>query len=110
MTQRRLDRRSLLVGGVCLTGGVALGWTAATSTTRPVLAAADESPGHEDRLKKLNLELPKVQAPKGGTLVPAVRVGDVLYVSNSKIASLQRFLSLLSSSILPVATVTTIVP
>jgi len=39
-----------------------------------------------------------------------MRDGDVLYVSNSKIASLQRFLSLLSSSILPVATVTTIIP
>ena len=39
-----------------------------------------------------------------------VRDGDVIYVSNSRIASLQRFLGLLSSSILPVATVRTIVP
>jgi len=39
-----------------------------------------------------------------------MRDGDVLYVANSKVASLQRFLSLLSSSILPVATVTTIIP
>lgn len=39
-----------------------------------------------------------------------MRDGDVIYVSNSKIASLQRFLSLLSSSILPVATVRTVIP
>jgi enamine deaminase RidA (YjgF/YER057c/UK114 family) len=54
---------------------------AATSTTRPALAADDESPGHEDRFKKLNLTLPKEEAPKGATLVPAVRAGDMLYVS-----------------------------
>jgi polysaccharide export outer membrane protein len=39
-----------------------------------------------------------------------MRDGDVMYVSNSRTASLQRFLSLLSSSVLPVATVRTIVP
>ena len=39
-----------------------------------------------------------------------VRDGDILYVANSRTASLQRFLGLLSSSILPVATVRTIVP
>lgn len=39
-----------------------------------------------------------------------MRDGDVIYVSNSKVASLQRFLSLLSSSILPVATVRTVLP
>ncbi len=39
-----------------------------------------------------------------------MRDGDVIYVSNSKVAELQRFLNVLSSSILPVATVRTIVP
>lgn len=75
----RFDRRTLLVAGACLGGGVALGWAAATAD-RPA-RAADESPGHEDRLKRLKLELPEVRAPKGATLVPAVRVGETLYVS-----------------------------
>jgi Periplasmic protein involved in polysaccharide export len=39
-----------------------------------------------------------------------MRDGDVVYVSTSRIAELQRFLSLLSSTILPVATVRTVVP
>lgn len=39
-----------------------------------------------------------------------IRDGDVLYVSDSSTASLQRFVNLLSSSILPVATVRTVVP
>jgi polysaccharide export outer membrane protein len=39
-----------------------------------------------------------------------VRDGDILYVSNSRVAELQRFLNLLSSSILPVATARTIAP
>lgn len=36
--------------------------------------------------------------------------GDVIYVSDSSIASLQHFMNLLSSSILPIATVSTVVP
>jgi polysaccharide export outer membrane protein len=39
-----------------------------------------------------------------------MRDGDVIYVSNSRVAELQRFLNLLSSSILPVATARTIAP
>lgn len=39
-----------------------------------------------------------------------VQDGDVIYVSDSNIASLQRFVNLLSSSILPIATVRTVVP
>ncbi len=45
------------------------------------LLAGPASPGHEERLKKLKLELPKVELPRGVTLVPAVRAGDMLYVS-----------------------------
>jgi len=76
----RIHRRAWLLGGVGLTAGAVLGWTAARSTIS--LAQADDaSPGHEDRLKKLKLELPRVPAVKGATIVPAVRSGDVLYVS-----------------------------
>lgn len=39
-----------------------------------------------------------------------MRDGDIIYVSNSKAAELQRFLNILSSSILPVATARTIAP
>jgi polysaccharide export outer membrane protein len=39
-----------------------------------------------------------------------MRDGDVIYVSNSRVAELQRFLNLLSSSILPIATAKTIAP
>jgi polysaccharide export outer membrane protein len=39
-----------------------------------------------------------------------MRDGDVLYVSTSRIAGLQRFMNLVSSSILPVATARTIIP
>jgi polysaccharide export outer membrane protein len=39
-----------------------------------------------------------------------MRDGDVIYVSNSKASELQRFLSLLSSSILPISTARTIAP
>jgi enamine deaminase RidA (YjgF/YER057c/UK114 family) len=79
MTQP-LTRRAWLFGGACLAGGAALGWTASRFAW-PAARAEDASPGHEDRLKKLKLELPKLQAPKGATIVPAVRSGDMLYVS-----------------------------
>lgn len=39
-----------------------------------------------------------------------MRDGDVIYVSNSRVAELQRFVNIVSSSILPVATARTIVP
>jgi len=39
-----------------------------------------------------------------------MRDGDIIYVSNSRVAELQRFLNILSSSILPVATARTIAP
>jgi polysaccharide export outer membrane protein len=39
-----------------------------------------------------------------------MRDGDIVYVSNSRVAELQRFLNILSSSILPVATARTIAP
>jgi polysaccharide export outer membrane protein len=39
-----------------------------------------------------------------------MRDGDVIFVSNSRVAELQRFINLLGSSILPVATARTVVP
>jgi polysaccharide export outer membrane protein len=39
-----------------------------------------------------------------------MRDGDVLYVSNSRVADLQRFANIVASSIIPVATVRTIAP
>ncbi len=39
-----------------------------------------------------------------------MRDGDVLYVSNSRVAELQRFVNIVSSSILPVATARTVAP
>jgi len=39
-----------------------------------------------------------------------MRDGDVVYVSNSRLADLQRFVGILSSSILPVATARTVLP
>jgi enamine deaminase RidA (YjgF/YER057c/UK114 family) len=44
-------------------------------------ASADDADSAEARLKKLGLELPKLSAPKGAILVPAVRVGELLYTS-----------------------------
>src|SRR3954454_1784153 len=75
-----MTRRRWLSHGVCLAGGAALGWLAARGAlVGPAAAeAADETP--EERLRKLKLELPAVARPRA-TLVPAVRAGDMLYVS-----------------------------
>jgi enamine deaminase RidA (YjgF/YER057c/UK114 family) len=47
------------------------------------LALAQDKAEHsaEDQLRKLKIELPAVPKPTGATLVPAVRVGETLYVS-----------------------------
>jgi enamine deaminase RidA (YjgF/YER057c/UK114 family) len=77
-----IDRRAVLSRGAWLAAGAALGWlgTRLWPGDRPALAE-DASPGHEERLRKLKLELPKVEVPRGLIFVPAVRVGDMLYVS-----------------------------
>jgi enamine deaminase RidA (YjgF/YER057c/UK114 family) len=46
----------------------------------PAIQAEPANPGHEARLRRLGLQLPPVPRPTN-TLVPAVRVGDMLYVS-----------------------------
>lgn len=48
--------------------------------TDPVWAQDDAPPSPEEQLRKLKIELPTVPKP-GATLVPAVRVDNVLYVS-----------------------------
>jgi enamine deaminase RidA (YjgF/YER057c/UK114 family) len=51
---------------------------------RPSAASARpaEAEGAEERLRKLKLKLPELTKTKG-TLVPAVRVGEMLYVSGT---------------------------
>jgi enamine deaminase RidA (YjgF/YER057c/UK114 family) len=77
------DRRTLLGRGACLAAGVGMGWLAARIGV-PALAplgAQEDRHSAEEQLKKLKLELPKPGVPKGLTFVPAVRVGETLYVS-----------------------------
>jgi enamine deaminase RidA (YjgF/YER057c/UK114 family) len=77
------DRRLFLSHGTCLAAGAAAGallpgrWREA-----PPAAARPEpaGPTAEDQLRKLKLKLPPVAKP-ANSLVPAVRVGDMLYVS-----------------------------
>ena len=77
-----IDRRALLSRGAWLSAGAVLGWLGARALPWDVFAWAEPaSPGHEERLRKLKLELPRLEAPRGSVLVPAVRVGDMLHVS-----------------------------
>jgi enamine deaminase RidA (YjgF/YER057c/UK114 family) len=60
------------------TGGLLLPrWFA---SVEPAAAQEKSAPSAEAQLRKLKLELPPVAKP-GATLVPAVRAGDMLYVS-----------------------------
>lgn len=77
----RIDRRTLLSHGVCLSLGAGLGWLAtrpAPLAGRALAEAADETP--EDRVRKLKLNLPKPAGPRP-TFAGAVKAGDMLYVS-----------------------------
>src|SRR5439155_25785016 len=77
------DRRTFFVNGAYLTAGVALGtllprgWRAFQA---PPASAQADAPSAEAQLRKLKLKLPPVRKP-AASLVPAVRVGDMLYVS-----------------------------
>src|SRR3954466_1893016 len=79
-----MSRRRFLSACGYLTAGAALGALGPRWLGGLVLDAearpADED-GPEARLKKLKIELPRVSAPTGATLVPAVLAGDMLYVS-----------------------------
>jgi hypothetical protein len=77
----RIDRRTLLSHGVCLSLGAGLGWLATRPAPlggRALAEAADETP--EDRARKLKLELPPPGKPSA-TLARAVKAGDMLYLS-----------------------------
>jgi enamine deaminase RidA (YjgF/YER057c/UK114 family) len=77
-----IDRRRLLTHGACLGVGIGLGWLAPRLRWVPPGARAEaEEETPEQRLRARKIELPAVAKPKGGTLVPAVRVKDMLYVS-----------------------------
>ena len=77
------DRRNFFVNGAYLTAGAALGtllprgWRAFQA---PPASAQGDAPSAEAQLRKLKLKLPPVRKPTA-SLVPAVRVGDMLYVS-----------------------------
>jgi len=80
---RKMDRRFLLGHGLTLGVGLAGGWFASRGMgpgSFPSLLAAEESSSPENRLRELGLTLPAVTTPKA-TLVPAVRVGQLLHVS-----------------------------
>lgn len=80
------SRREILTYGLTLAAGAGLGWVAAQSrwidvSSRANADTSDDTP--ERRVKTLKLELPEVKKPTGATLVPAVRVGETLYISGN---------------------------
>jgi enamine deaminase RidA (YjgF/YER057c/UK114 family) len=66
-----MNRREWMMTGAGLTAGLGLAWAFGRA----------EGDGPEARLKELKLELPKLSPPKGATIVPAVRTGDLLFLS-----------------------------
>ena len=86
MTQS-LNRRRFLESCGLLASGAAGGFLLSLGLQRNeqvvAQAAQDKQPTHnaEEQLKKLRLELPAIPKPAGGTIIPTVRVGDMLYVS-----------------------------
>src|SRR5437660_1358433 len=71
-----MNRRDWMLAGLGAAGGFAL------AACRLSWAGADEAAdGPEAKLKALKIELPTVPAPKGATIVPAVRAGDLLFLS-----------------------------
>ena len=74
----QLKSTSLVAAGVLL--GLAL--TSLLSRDTPAAAQDKAAVGAEQRLRQLKLELPDVSKPTN-TLVNAVRVGDMLYVSGT---------------------------
>src|SRR5271166_1627294 len=77
-----VDRRRFVESCTLLAAGAAGGLLAPWAFRPGDQATAQDQPIHdaEEQLKKLKLELPKLDKPGGATLVPAVRVGDMLYV------------------------------
>ena len=80
-----LTRRRVLTHGACLAAGAGLGWLLARAPGPNLVghASAIEDDTPEGRLRKLKIELPVVKSFPGAVLVPAVRVGDLLYLSGN---------------------------
>lgn len=79
----KLTRREWLVRGGCVAAGAGAAWLLPrfSDVLRPADVHAEQvGTTPEERLRQLKLDLPPV-AKSGNTLVPAVRVGDMLYVS-----------------------------
>jgi enamine deaminase RidA (YjgF/YER057c/UK114 family) len=75
----------LQVCGLLIVGTLAgLGLSAWSPASRPMSAAAQDkkTPSAEEQIRQLKIELPEVNKPTN-TLVNAVRVGDMLYVSGT---------------------------
>lgn len=64
------------------TAGIVIGLLLARGTSPESAAVAQDKAGAEQRLRDLKIELPPVSKPTN-TLVNAVRVGDMLYVSGT---------------------------
>jgi enamine deaminase RidA (YjgF/YER057c/UK114 family) len=76
LNRRRFLRHCTLVAAGAAGGMFLPRWF---SLGDPVLAQNEAAPSAEERLRKLNIELPMVGKPTG--YVPAVRVDSLLYVS-----------------------------
>ena len=75
-------RTRLATQGMILLVGAATGiaWSRCVDQPAQVMAQDSKGGGAEERVRKLKLQLPKPTKPTN-TLVSAVRVGDLLYVS-----------------------------
>jgi enamine deaminase RidA (YjgF/YER057c/UK114 family) len=74
------NRRHFLERCALVAGGAAGGWLLPRWWEQESASAQDAKVDADENVKKLKLELPPPQK-SGNTLVPAVRIGDVLYVS-----------------------------
>lgn len=79
-----IHRRHVLTHGLCFAAGATLTWLVSPPLGRDLSGRAqaqqsDESP--EERLRKLKLTLPPRAKSSAALLVPAVKTGDMLYVS-----------------------------
>lgn len=83
MTKSKNRRMFLRCGALAASSAAAGAWLPQFirgTAGRPAAAADVETPGPEQRLKELGIELPPAPAPVA-VYVPAVAVGNLLYVS-----------------------------
>jgi enamine deaminase RidA (YjgF/YER057c/UK114 family) len=84
MMQQPSDRRRFLERCGLLVTGATCGFATALGLRTPeTVIAQDKPPMHsaEEQIKKLKLELPPPQKGPPSLIVPAVRTGDLLFVS-----------------------------